>query len=182
MEQSTYAEQIVKCKKNAKDLFLQILAVIASITVLAIVAFIPQMAALVPAIAVIVLLLTYILVRNMNVEFEYTVVSSEIQVDMIRGKSSRKRITTADVKTFEILSYVESKEQLRELKKGVQTVCSAAPDKNIDGCWYAIYSRGGEDGKTLLVFKPNSRVLNVILRYVPPRNVKMPVENIEVNK
>lgn len=182
MEQSTYVEQIIKCKKSAKELILQIASVALSVIVLIVVALIPQIAALVPAIAVIVVLLTYILVRNMNIEFEYTVVTSELQVDIIRGKSSRKRIASADAKTFEVFAYIETREQLADLKKQVQTVCNAMPDKNVDGCWYAIYSRGGEDGKTLLTFKPNSRVLNAILRFVPPRNVKMPVESIEESK
>ena len=171
MEQRTYAEQIVKCKKTGKTVFLQIGMIIIALMLLAVMSFIPAIAALAPALAVVIIVVAFLLIRRMNIEYEYTVVESRLDIDCIRGKSDRKRILTVDVKNFECLAQVESLEEIAHFKKTVQTVHNVAP-ADLDGCWYAIFSLGGEDGTTLLVFKPNNRVIDIIKRYVPQRNIR----------
>ncbi len=170
MEQRTYAEQIVKCKKTGKTIVLQIGMIIIALMMLAIMLFIPVIAALAPALAVVIVVAAFLIIRRMNIEYEYTVIESRLDIDCIRGKSDRKRILTVDVKNFDCLAQVESAEEIAHLKRTVQTVHNAAPAE-LDGCWYAIFSLGGEDGKTLLVFKPNERVIDIIKRYVPQRNI-----------
>ena len=171
MEQRTYAEQIVKCKRSGKTFFLQTGMIILAVVLLAAMSFIPAIAALAPAIAVVIVVAAFLLIRRMNIEYEYTVVESRLDIDCIRGKSDRKRILTVDVKNFDCLAQVESAEEMAHLKRTVQTVHHAAPAE-LDGCWYATFSLGGEEGKTLLVFKPNERVIDIIQRYVPQRNIR----------
>lgn len=150
---------------------LQVGMISLAVVLLAVVSLITAIAALAPALAVVIIAAAFIIIKRMNIEYEYTVVESRLDIDSIRGKSDRKRILTVDVKNFDVLAQVGSAQEIEHLKKSVQTVRNAAP-RDLEGCWYAIFSSGGEEGRTLLVFKPNERVLDIILRYVPQRNVK----------
>ena len=52
------------------------------------------------------------LARGMSVEYEYAITNTELDIDMIRGKSRRKHITTINLK----LSAFFAKKMIRALK------------------------------------------------------------------
>ena len=102
-------------------------------------------------------------------------VESDLRIDIIRGKSSRKSLVSVDVKTFELFAQITNKDELKTMEKQVQTVICAADMHDTESCWCAVFSKGGEDGRSLLVINPNEKILNILFRYIPPKNIRKSV-------
>lgn len=171
MDHNIYAEQIVKREKDSKTALAQGMIIALAVMFLLVLVLLPPLMPTLPAFAVGIAVLVVFLVRRVNVEYEYAITGSKLDVDVIRGKSSRKRMLSVEVRSFDILAPVESAEQIKELKKTAQSVFKAVSGDKAEGCWYAMFS-SGDTGRTILVFQPNQRVMDIMLRYVSPLNVK----------
>ena len=155
MDHNIYAEQIVKREKDSKTALAQGMIIALAVMFLLVLVLLPPLMPTLPAFAVVIAVLVVFLVRRVNVEYEY----------------ARKRMLSVEVRSFDILAPVESADQIKELKKTAQSVFKAVSGDKAEGCWYAMFS-SGDTGRTLLVFQPNQRVMDIMLRYVSPLNVK----------
>ena len=169
MEKRLFAEQLVTENKTIKSLFMKIGIALLAVLCLLILALIPQLFPFVPVLIVGILVLAYFLIRRMNVEYEYTLTENILTVDRIRAKSTRKRLLSVDVKHFDVFAPLEGDEQLAAKKGSFQTVIDASSGAGAPGRYYAEFSSGGEAGKTLLVFQPNARMIDVLRFSVPWR-------------
>ncbi len=95
----TYHEHILKKKKTGKDFafclaipfVMAFAALILSFIVLAV---IPFLSMLFPLVVVGSIYLAYKIIANRNVEFEYLLVDSDLDIDKIMNKTKRKRIVS----------------------------------------------------------------------------------------
>ena len=94
----TYHEHILRKKKSAKDLIFClvtpfVVAILAFILMLVLFA-IPILTTLVPAVFIGGIYLSYKLISSKNIEFEYLLVDSDLDIDKIINKKRRKRIAS----------------------------------------------------------------------------------------
>ncbi len=112
--------------------------------------------------------LSYYLIKNAGIEYEYTFVVGEMRVDRIKGKSRRKKITVFDVKAIDDIGrYLDPKTGNRNVDKSKHDlVLSAAEDINKDDTYYALIHDKVRQKHALLFFTPNDRTLGMIQPYL----------------
>jgi hypothetical protein len=111
----------------------------------------------------------YTLVTAFNIEYEYSLVNTEIDVDQITNRKKRKRLATATIRNLEAFGTTKNPdfaryEAMPELKK-----VYACIDKSADNTFFIVYHTG--NGKAMLVFSPSERIIEQIAK----RNPKIPL-------
>lgn len=97
-------------------------------------------------------------------EFEYVFTSGDLDIDKIFNKNKRKRFITVDVRKFEIMAPVDSKDHARELSNYQKIVdCSSGIKK--ENTYAAMVVRDGKREK--LILEPNEKMLKAIKKYIP---------------
>lgn len=106
---------------------------------------------------------------SLNVEYEYSLVNTEIDVDKITNKRRRKRLTTARIKNAEAFGF--GKENKHEYEKYLSDASVkkvfACRDKKADDNFYVVYLEGNE--RKMLVFSPGERIVEIIRKANPRR-------------
>lgn len=91
-----------------------------------------------------------------NVEYEYTVVGGEFSVDKITNKRSRKTLCTVNLRSVEM--FYASEKHLNDATE--INVCGV-------GEKYTLEYSDNVRGKTVVIFTPDERTLEVIKPYLP---------------
>lgn len=106
---------------------------------------------------------SYYLVTGLYVEYEYAVTNSNITVDKILGKRTRKRIISVDLKRFNTFAKLKdtdiSKKSYRKIFKA-----SITPDG--DDVYAAEMHLDKFGGECLLLFSPNQKTLDAMTPYL----------------
>ncbi len=161
----TFFEQIVKKKKSPGEW-----AVIMGTAVLAVALCVLVFLYLSSIGAILVVGIGYgawWLITAQNKEFEYCVTNGDIDIDVIISKRKRKRIVSvAGRKIQSLLPYGSTVST-----QGYQRVVMAAPSVREPGLWYFTY-HSKKNGKTLVIFQPNERVLTAFYEGLEDRLVK----------
>ncbi len=169
-----FIEYLVKKKKKVSDYiemvciaFFGVFATIMIFSVLMRKA--PQFGSLITLAAVAGIYFLYIWITRYNVEFEYSLVNNEIDVDKIINARKRKRMTVINLKSVEVFgekgegSEFEKHIQNRDIEK-----IYACEDKKDDHVFFAIYSE--KDKKKMILFNPNEKMAERI-KTIVSRNV-----------
>ncbi len=170
-----FIEEMVERKRTAGQLVSVLLLMVLSVFVcfalmVFVVPFIPPMFSSVSFLLVVgVFYVAYRVAVSINVEYEYSLVNTEIDVDRITNKRRRKRITTARIKGAE--AFGVAKENKHEYEKylsdaSVKKVI-ACHDKKSDENYYVVYLEGNE--RKMLVFSPSERIIEIIRKANPRR-------------
>ena len=117
----------------------------------------------------------YYLISNMSIEYEYIVTNGEIDVDKIMAKRRRKRLLTANARTFESFGLYRQQDHMGK-EYTSRVYASESMDENTS--YYAVFTHV-QLGKTLLVFTPDDRVLDALKKYIPRQaggNANYPVK------
>ena len=101
-----FVEHMVKRRPTGKDIFLMSLYALLAVIVFVFGVFftgplLGPFSFVGAFIGVAALFGAYYLISNMNIEYEYIVTNGEIDVDKIMAKRRRKRLLTANARTFE---------------------------------------------------------------------------------
>ena len=96
------------------------------------------------------------LTGSLNVEYEYTVFSGELQIDKIVNKRSRKTLCTLNLRTAE--TFYRSEKHIQNATE--INVCG-------EGDKYSIEYSDTQHGKTVLIFTPDERTLAAVTPYLP---------------
>jgi hypothetical protein len=107
---------------------------------------------------------TYILFRNLNEEYEYIYTNGEVDIDVIRGKSVRKRKISIKPSNVEIIAKTtgglyESYKKNSQIQKKLD--CS---DGNLQKAYFAVVNFNG--AKNLIVFSPSDRLVEALRPYL----------------
>ncbi len=167
-----FIEEMVRRQKSAKDYLLT-----GGIIALAIILVFVVLGVLMPMFAAfssIILLLAagvvygaYFLVVSSNVEFEYSLVNTEIDVDKIVNKTRRKRLTTASIRGLEAFGTKKNPDFNSYLSNSVVNKIYACRDKASDDVFFIVYNQG--DKKIMLVFNPSERIIEQITKRNPQK-------------
>jgi uncharacterized membrane protein YdbT with pleckstrin-like domain len=159
-----FNEQLVRAAKSPKRLFLKILIIVFCIAVAAVVLwFVNYLIAILLLIAI--GWATWYLYGLQNVEYEYILTNSDLDIDKITAKRSRKRLITLSVSSFTDWKKAENSDE----KAANLTVIDVSGDK---GDVYIADCNHDRLGKIRLRFTPNAEFAENIEK-VFPRELKL---------
>ena len=169
-----FIDEIVERKRNLKHVAISFGIVLLSVVVAFVLfaflpAVLPILTGIVPFLVVAVFYLAYRLVVAQNVEFEYSMVNTEIDVDKIVNRRNRKRLTTVKVTGLEAHGVCgrNSGEFNRYLSDVAVKKIYATAEKNSESNYFVVYMN--ESIKTMLVFNPSEKIVNNIQKFSPKR-------------
>lgn len=160
-----YSEWIVKKKSPSWAFAAKVLLIILTVAVTVLAMVMPLL-----FIAAIALgYLTYRLSLSWNLEYEYTYVNGELDIDKIMAKSRRKRCTVLSMEQTEIVA-PEGASQLDNYKntpcKTMDFSSGIAENKK-----YVIYASYNNE-MVKVIFEPNERMLNDMWNTSPRKVIK----------
>lgn len=103
----------------------------------------------------------YFVYPKISVEYEYSLLNSDMTVDTIYNKTKRKNVLTIDLKTLET-AFPTSSPKMNGQRDGRRIDCSTG-DMNSSYC--LIFPNSGE--KTLLFITPDEHMLDMLKRISP---------------
>jgi hypothetical protein len=100
-----------------------------------------------------------VLWRRTGLEYEYIFTNGSLDVDVIYGRRSRKRLLTVDCTGFEILAPVSEQYAKQFTSQSIVKRIVASSHVSSPGRWFAVFN--DKDGKrTLLIFEPGERIMD----------------------
>lgn len=171
-----FIEYMVKKKKQAKDYLLTLLIAFAA-ALLMFVAFFGLLG-VAPQFASIILLLVvgigygaYWLITSFNIEFEYSLVNDEIDVDKIINVKRRKRLTTVKIRGLEAFGKKSDGTMGNYLKDSSLERIYACRDINESDVYYAVYSE--KDKRKIIFFNPSEKMVDAIKKLNPFKTMNL---------
>lgn len=155
----TFYELLVK--KNKPDTTALILS---AINIIAIVFLFILSLSFQPAIILAVglgLIFYYFVYPKISVEYEYSLLNSDLTVDAIYNKTKRKNILTMDIKTLEA-AFPTSSPKINSRRNGKQIDCSTS---DMQSSYCLIFPNSGEN--ILLFITPDDHLLDMLKRVAP---------------
>ncbi len=105
----------------------------------------------------------YLLFQRLNREYEYIYTDGEVDIDVIYGRQSRKRLLT--LKNRQIVAMGKyQKEKVSSYRAAKVLDCS---DARFDCAYYVVLGEGHE--KTLVIFSPSERLVDTMKYYLRDR-------------
>jgi hypothetical protein len=108
--------------------------------------------------------LAYLLITTRNIEYEYAVTNGDLDIDKIIAQRKRKRVFSANCKSFEIVAKVKSTHytpQYRNFKNKI--ICSGSLEG--DGVYFIVLHYKNE--QTIVFFEPTDKMLNNFKTFIP---------------
>lgn len=169
-----FIEYMVKKKKKISDYiemiciaFFGVFATIILFSVLMRKA--PYFGSLITLAAVAGIYFLYIWITRYNVEFEYSLVNDEMDVDKVINARKRKRMTVVNIKSVEAFG---TKGDFSEFERYIQNrdieKIYACEDKENDNVFFALYSE--KDKRKMILFNPNEKMAERI-KTIASRNM-----------
>ncbi|MCR5742710.1 MAG: DUF6106 family protein [Lachnospiraceae bacterium] len=117
------------------------------------------------------LILVYVWVfPKLNVEYEYTYLGDQLNVDKIFNRSSRKKAGEYPMDKIEVIALKNSsqiKPMLENPKSGAKIVDYTS---HMDGAVVYAFIYSGKEGRQIVLFEPNEKLLGA-MKYTSPRKV-----------
>lgn len=109
----------------------------------------------------------YYLATAEELEFEYSLVNNEIDVDKIVNRKKRKHITTVNLRTLDGFGTAKNPDFARYLCDAGVKKLYACRDKNADDVFFLAYSENTV--KKMLIFSPSEKIIDIIVKYNPKK-------------
>ncbi len=160
-----FIEKIVKKKKSTEDSLITA-GIIAGGFILAviIIPLIPLVNSFGIFFDAAIIYFAYYFITSLNVEYEYAVTNGDLDIDKIVSKRKRKRLFSANCKDFEILARVKSSHYTRDIQSIPKKIAAVSSIDSPDA-FFATLNYKGE--KTVIVFEPDARMLDIFKTYIP---------------
>lgn len=158
-----FTECLIKRKKNLKD-YAIIIPLITAGVLLAVVWYVMFSVTAIGGIALTVVVAAwwgiYLVLSNLNLEYEYIVTNGDIDIDVIYSQKKRKRLASFNIKDVEIVAPIDNKDygQFNEL-------IDASAHDNRYNVYYILANIQGV--KTKVLINPSEKMLNVLKECAP---------------
>ena len=157
MTDEFYEQLILKDNKKRKILVYALIAVIGlGLFIYGPLFFGPG---IIPVVLIVVVLVYFLVIKAMNVEYEYSMLNSELQVDVIYNKERRKHLLSVEVGKAEIITLHDDKRLKGYDVEKVIDVSSGRFTENV-------YS---------MIVQVNGKLCNVIIE--PDEKIKKQIKN-----
>jgi len=158
-----FKEQIVKRKETTLDTFKRA-GIILSVFVLFFILLQTPLATFSPIITLAAAFGAFYLISFLRVEYEYVFTNGELDIDIIYNRSRRKRVFSANVKSFEIMAHVEDTTHMGSFSAAVETRDYTSGTVGQDTYAFLVVV-GGKQTKVLI--EPNEKMMHAIAGAMP---------------
>ena len=111
----------------------------------------------------------YLLISMQNIEYEYILTNSEMDMDKIMSKKGRKHIVSFDFKEVTVCACVEDNENNHDYKNvTVDKTYDVVGDKNGGNIYFADFSQEGQ--RVRVLFQPTYKMISSAKKF-NPRNI-----------
>lgn len=100
--------------------------------------------------------------RGMRVEYEYTITNRELDIDVIKGKSRRKHITTINLKNIEFFGNKYDVNMADNLKTMVSKEYYLVGDKSAENIYVTDVISKKDNRKVRVYIQPDEKLLEYI--------------------
>jgi len=114
--------------------------------------------------ALIALIAYYFISPQLSVEYEYSILNSEISVDKIMGQRKRKKVAEFDMKNAEIMADADSEEILRRVNNEMKVLDYSS--REAGKLKYAVIFNEA-NGITEMIFEPNEKMVEALHKIRP---------------
>lgn len=170
-----FLEYLLQKRPTAKDTLKKVGIVLLACFVSLVIFFIFNMTVLAKFIGAYSLLLVvgafygaYILVRDTNLEYEYIFTNGDLDIDKIKGRKTRKRMTSLQCRGIECMAKIDDPMHKSEFEAEGMEKIDAVYDAQAGGIYGVIYQY--KDKRTLLRFQPPEKLVEAMKKF-NPRNV-----------
>ena len=162
-----FTEYMVKRKKRPTDYVKVVFCIIIIIGVVLIMPVIAQVGIILFFVCAGIIYLLYNIIISIKLEYEYTFTNGALDVDKIIAAKRRKRITSLNARSIEVMASVRSSEvdkyaNDRSIKR--YYACTAVDDPDT---YFVIYS--DDKKKYMLLFNPNNEIKDGFRRLNPQK-------------
>ncbi len=155
----TFVEQIIAIKKTAKTwsayfaiAFLAVILLTASFLFLRIIF---------PVLAALIFFGVFKLYSMLNVEYEYIITNSTMDIDKIIAKSSRKRIVS-----FDLTAVLRIEKYTGSLPSDIEKDCFFVCNRDDENAYVLIFKTEGKPQQAF-VFAPNEKMIEGMKKFLP---------------
>lgn len=108
----------------------------------------------------------YVLMRNFNLEYEYIFTNGDLDIDIIKSRKVRKRLTSLSTKNIEIMARKENDVYKRDFEsEAIAKKYDAVYNPDKGGIFCAIYNVDGV--RTMLTFQPPEKLAEAMKKLNP---------------
>lgn len=112
---------------------------------------------------------SYLLINMQNIEFEYILTNSELDIDKVLSKKGRKSFVSFDFKNVTVCANVEDNEHNSDYKNITpDKVYDAIGDRERGSVYFADYME--ENARVRVLFQPTSKMIQAAWKF-NPRNI-----------
>lgn len=181
-----FLEYLMKKKATGLDLFKQIGVILGAVVVciLVMVGF-PMISSFLNAYILLaiagVAYFAVVFLRNFNLEYEYIFTNGELDIDIVKARTTRKRMISVTCKHIELMASDKNMNFKRDFEDGVfAKKYDAVFDKSQGRIYHVIFSSNGE--RSRLTFQPPVKLL-AAMKQLNPRCVNVDAEDtVEANE
>ncbi len=165
-----FTECMVKKKKGIIDYLkvaLCILVIITALIAMPLVLQVKYVSIILFMVCAGIIYLLYNIIISINLEYEYTFTNGAMDVDKIIAARRRKRMTSLNARSIEIMASVHSNEAdayARDKSIKRYYACTSVDD---DDTYFVVYSEN--DKKHMLIFNPNEEIKDGFKRLNPQK-------------
>ncbi len=157
----TFIEQIVAIKRTGKTWAAYLGIALVAIVFMTLIFYIPYTRGFFIVFDALIVYGVFKLYSLFNIEYEYIITNSSIDIDKIIAKSSRKRVVSFDLSTVERIEKYTGK-----LPADIAADCFFVCNKDDLDAFILYYRKDGKPLKTF-VFAPNERTRNAMKEFLP---------------
>ena len=158
-----FKEQLIKRRSDTKTVFAKVGLVLAALFLMTLAMMIPTLNFFWPVFFVAIVFGTYFMFRRFNIEYEYVLTNNELDIDIIYGKSRRKRIFSANVRDFEAFRRIGSAEMEHSFSSAnAKADYSSGPGGGTTYEFLVAY----KGKKMRIIFEPNEDLLSSMIPYL----------------
>lgn len=112
----------------------------------------------------------FVLKNRQRIEYDYTFTNGTLDIAKVINNNKRKRLLSADVREFEVIAPTSDDGFQRMLNhRGIEQKLNYFLNPG-GGLYYSVFNTDGK--KTLLVFEPSQRMVEMMKIY-NPRNIRV---------
>ena len=159
-----FMEKIVKKKRDIKDHLIISGVIIGALVLILVVLNIPLLASMGLFFVAGIIYAAYMLITTRNIEYEYAVTNGDLDIDKIIAQRKRKRIFSANCKSFEVVAKVKS-EHFTPQYSNFKNQMSCASSLEGDDVYFIALSYN--NAQTIVYFEPTEKMLKNFKTFIP---------------
>ena len=170
-EMDIFVEHMVKRKKTVMDYLKVLFVLIGGFFIVLVTPFlfvvIPSIGSLSLAIVVLIVYIMYKLVTSVNLEYEYILTNSELDVDKIVNLRTRKKMAEVNFHKIDFFGKISSPEYNKYLKDNSVKKIFACKDIKDAETFFVVFENN--EGKKMLMFSPSEKMIKSISMINPQK-------------